>query len=67
MNIRALNLPVRQYIQTLRRERKQALRECGRLGDKLHTARLEIEVQRHRIKELEDKLQQDAYKEVATS
>jgi len=64
MNIRALNLPVRQYIQTLRRERKQALRECGRLGDKLHTARLEIEVQRHRIKELESKqLQQDAYKE----
>jgi hypothetical protein len=51
-------------LQNLRRQRKAALRECGRLGDKLHTARLEIEVQRHRIKELEDKLQQqDAYKE----
>ena len=58
---------VQDYIQELRSERKAALRECGRLGDKLHTSRLEIENQRHRIKELEDKLQQqDAYKEVAT-
>jgi hypothetical protein len=60
--------PVRDLIKDLRRQRKAALRECGRLGEKLHTARLEIEVQRHRIKELESKqLQQDAYKEVAAS
>jgi len=58
--------PARDLIAALRRQRKAALRECGRLGEKLHTARLEIENQRHRIKELEDKLQQDAYKEVAT-
>jgi uncharacterized protein involved in exopolysaccharide biosynthesis len=58
---------IQDYIQELRQQRKAALRECGRLGEKLHAARLEIENQRHRIKELEDKLQQDAYKEVATS
>lgn len=53
MNLRSLNLPVRQYIQTLRSERKAALRECGRLGEKLHTSRLEIIVLRRRVKDLE--------------
>jgi hypothetical protein len=48
--------PAEALIAALRRQRKAALRECGRLGDKLHTARLEIENQRHRIKELEEKV-----------
>jgi hypothetical protein len=61
-----LSTPIRLMIQTLRRERKQALRECGRLGEKLHVARLEIENQRHRIKELEAKVQADAYREMET-
>lgn len=56
MNTRSLARPVRDYIQQLRRERKAALRECGHLGEKLHTTRLVIELQRHRIKDLESQI-----------
>jgi predicted nucleic acid-binding Zn-ribbon protein len=47
-----------EQLQTLRRDRKAALRECGHLGDKLHTSRLETEVLRHKVRELERKLSQ---------
>jgi flagellar motility protein MotE (MotC chaperone) len=59
------NIPrsARDLIAALRRQRKAALRECGHLGEKLHTARLEIEVQRHRIKELEDKLREETFED----
>lgn len=40
-------------IWRLRKERKAALRECGRLGMKLHMSRLEIESLHHQVKELD--------------
>jgi hypothetical protein len=50
-----LDLWLGHHFKLILRERKAALRECGRLGDKLHTTKLEIEVMRARIKELERK------------
>lgn len=47
---------LRTELQQLRRDRKAALREGGRLGEKLHTARLEIEHLRNQVKGLEHKL-----------
>jgi len=58
-----MKIPLPYQIQVLRRERNAARREAGRLGEKLHTSRLEIIVLRYRVKELEDKQQSaDAYK-----
>lgn len=51
-----LSRPVKELIRDLRRSRKAALRECGHLGDKLHTAKLEIIVLRARVRELENKM-----------
>jgi len=53
---KSLPRPVVELIKDLRRGRKAALRECGRLGDKLHTSRLEIEVLRSLVKKLENDL-----------
>lgn len=42
----------RDLVKQLRRDRKAALRECGRLGEKLHASRLEIIVLQYRVKDL---------------
>lgn len=50
----------------LRRERKSALRECGRLGDKLHVTRLVIEnlrAENKKLAEIVTTLQKEGYEE----
>lgn len=61
--MRDMDIPkyVQEHMQQLRKDRKAALRECGRLGEKLHTSRLEIEALRAKVNDLERKTSADAY------
>lgn len=61
-----LPTPIRLMIQTLRRAGRTRAEPASARGVRCGASRLEIENQRHRIKELETKVQADAYREMET-